>query len=121
MKLFGFLTGVTLSLLSTADFAQTPAGLDGVQENAAMTELLSPGRKLVIESSSYRLEVVFSKDGTYKTSTGSSGAWTLQVERLCTVTKAGIRSCGRLPSNLKPKTGWSTNDYDNRPVTVSIQ
>lgn len=125
MKLCSRVLAASFCFLSASAplLAQESAGdSSGKSEyNDTMKELLFPGRKLVIESGDYHLEVAFFRDGTYRASNGSYGTWTMMGERLCTVTKDDVHSCGRIPSKKRINDRWSTEDHEKRAVTVTIQ
>jgi hypothetical protein len=65
--------------------------------------------------------VSFDADGNYRSSTGSSGTWTLAGDQLCTVRSSDdYASCGVLDSDKVPGQPWPSFDGEGRPVTAIV-
>jgi hypothetical protein len=85
-------------------------------------DVLLQGRQLQVTSASgVTFTVTFSSNGQYQTSTGSSGAWTMTDDSLCT-TRVGATTpnCGQLPAGKVLGDSWQTTDGNGNAVTASI-
>jgi len=85
-------------------------------------DVLLRGHDLRLEYASGAVVLVtFDSDGMYTTNTGSSGAWTLDGEKLCTVRSSdSVSGCGRLPRGKSRGDVWTSTDADGVEVTASI-
>jgi len=85
-------------------------------------DVLVGGEKLKITTTSgATVLITFAANGTYTTSSGSSGAWTINGDQLCTVRAAdNASSCGALPSGKVLGDSWATTDGNGNQVTASI-
>ena len=85
-------------------------------------DVLLAGNDLQLEySSGAAVTISFASDGTYATSTGSSGTWTLDGEQLCTVRDAdSVAACGVLASGKALGDSWSSTDASGIQVTASV-
>jgi len=83
---------------------------------------LVAGNKLQITSASGAVvEVIFDANGSYETNTESSGLWTVNGEKLCTMkTGTTIESCGALPFGKAVGDSWETSDRTGAPVISKI-
>jgi hypothetical protein len=89
--------------------------------NDTMDVLLGGQQLQVTTSTGATVMITFAANGTYTTSTGSSGTWTLTGDQLCTVRAAdNVSSCGALPSGKALGDSWVTTDGNGATVTASI-
>lgn len=90
--------------------------------HAATMDVLLRGHDLRLEyAGGAVILVTFTADGRYTTSTGSSGTWTLEGEKLCTVRRSDkVSGCGRLPLGKLLGATWTSTDADGVAVTASI-
>ena len=90
--------------------------------HAATMDVLLGGNDLRLEYPSGAVVLIsFESDGKYTTSTGSSGTWTLDGEKLCTVRNSdNVSGCGRLPLGKSPGDVWTSTDANNVDVIASI-
>lgn len=90
--------------------------------HAATMDILLRGADLRLEYDNGEVMLVtFNANGQYTTSTGSSGDWTLDGEKLCTVRRSDRASgCGRLPSGKSLGDVWRSKDADGVAVVASV-
>lgn len=90
--------------------------------SAATMDVLLRGHDLRLEyTSGAVILVTFEPDGRYTTSTGSSGTWTLDGAKLCTVRRSdGVSGCGRLPPEKSAGDVWASTDANGVGVIASI-
>lgn len=90
--------------------------------NAATMDVLLRGNDLRLEyTSGAVILITFNSNGKYTTNTGSSGAWTLDGEKLCTVRSSDSASgCGRLSRDKSLGDVWTSTDANGVEVTASI-
>jgi len=89
---------------------------------AATMDVLLKGHDLRLEYTGGAVVLItFNSNGKYKTNTGSSGAWTLDGEKLCTV-RTGDRAsgCGRLPPGKSLGDVWTSTDANGVEVIASV-
>jgi Tol biopolymer transport system component len=97
------------------------ASVAPVLANDTMDVLLGGQQLQVTTSTGATVMITFAANGTYTTSTGSSGTWTLTGDQLCTVRAAdNVSSCGALPSGKALGDSWVTTDGNGATVTASI-
>ncbi len=85
-------------------------------------DVLTSGKRLELtDASGAVFTVTFTSNGRYIASTGSSGTWTIDGERLCTLrTGASAEYCDTLPSGKGTGDSWRGADSNGNPVTVRI-
>ncbi|MEL7313194.1 MAG: hypothetical protein AAFN07_16875 [Pseudomonadota bacterium] len=96
--------------------------LVAIPANAATMDVLLAGHDLNLTyPNGASVTISFETDGTYTTSSGSSGTWTLNGETLCTVRNAdGFNSCGTLASNKALGDVWVSTDGAGNEVTARV-
>lgn len=96
--------------------------LVAIPANAATMDVLLDGHDLELTyPNGASVTISFETDGTYTTSSGSSGTWTLNGETLCTVRNAdGFNSCGTLSSNKVLGDVWVSTDGAGNEVTARV-
>ncbi|MEO0366248.1 MAG: hypothetical protein AAF265_12195 [Pseudomonadota bacterium] len=96
--------------------------LVAIPANASTMDVLLDGHDLELTyPNGASVTISFEADGTYATSSGSSGSWTLNGETLCTVRNAdGFNSCGTLASNKALGDVWVSVDGAGNEVTARV-
>ena len=89
--------------------------------NDTLDVLTADNRLEISNASGVLMVVTFNSDGTYSTSSGSSGTWTVDDDMLCTVRASdGASSCGSFPDGKTVGDSWTTQDASGADVTVKI-
>ncbi|MEL6364940.1 MAG: hypothetical protein AAFR11_08875 [Pseudomonadota bacterium] len=86
--------------------------------NSTMDVLLG-GAELEIASSEGSYTVQFSDDGTYTTSLGYGGTWSLDGDELCFERDSGESGCSDLPEGMDVGDSWD-GDVAGTSVTFTI-
>ena len=108
MKLFTATAAAAL-LLSGAALANDSGTMDSILKN-----------KLEVSSAAGAYFVTFAEDGTYTTSTETSGTWETADGELCVERSTGEASCLPLPEGKALGDSWETENAAGEPVTVKI-
>ena len=86
--------------------------------NSTMDVLLG-GAELEISSSEGSYTVQFSDDGSYTTSLGYGGTWSLDGDELCFERDSGEAGCSDLPEGMDVGDSWD-GDVAGTAVTFTI-
>lgn len=79
------------------------------------------GNSVVITAGGKTTAIYYNADGTYSTSGGEKGSWTLDGKTLCTAPTGAGKSCIQIPAGKKVGDKWEEKDAAGNVTATEIR
>ncbi len=103
-------------------FAFALASMVLVTLNTASADIsILYGNSIAMKNAETEFSAYFNKDGSYSSSKGDTGSWTLEGDQLCVLLDGADASrCGPAPLDKAIGDSWSMTDQNGESITATL-